>query len=83
MAKLAKNAHTAGTVEQKLDVLIRLAALQLARSEETLEARALLLSRAGLGPTDIAKLCGTTTGSVSVRLAEARRDKAGPKRRSK
>lgn len=83
MPKAETKSDTADTIEEKLDVLIRLAALQLARNEETLEARAMLLSRAGLRPTEIAKLCDTTLGSVSVRLAEARRRKAGAKRRSK
>ncbi len=65
----------AGTemLEQKLDILIRLVALQLARNEETLGDRALLLRRAGLGLKEIAQICGTTLKSVSVRLAEARR----------
>lgn len=60
-------------VEEKLDVLIRLAALQLARNEETLRARAVLLDRAGLRPSEIARICNTSQNSVSVQLSAQRR----------
>lgn len=65
----------AETLVEKLDVLIRLFALQLARNEKTLADRAVLLNRAGLGPTEIARVCNSTPKSVSVRLARARRRK--------
>lgn len=40
-----------------------------------LKEAVLLLSRAGFGPSEIAEMLGTTRNSVSVRLAEQRREK--------
>ena len=57
----------------KLDLLIRLVAHQVALQHETLESKAVVLSSLGLKPSDIAKICGSTPGTISVRLAEAKK----------
>jgi DNA-directed RNA polymerase specialized sigma24 family protein len=67
----------------KLDTLIRLLALQLARNEEDLASRAVLLTRAGLSPKEIARICDTTSNSVSVQLAKARRKTAKPRTKTR
>lgn len=69
-------AQTDGIEQQileRLDILIRLLGHQVAMGHETLETKALTLSTAGLTPAEIAKICGTTPGTVSVRLTEAKR----------
>jgi hypothetical protein len=63
-------------VAEKLDVLIRLVALQLIADKGTVDGIR-LLGRAGLDRNLIARVVGTTPGTVSVRLSEAKR----PKRR--
>jgi hypothetical protein len=59
-------------IGRKLDILIRLVAMQVG-SELSVAVRAPLLSRAGLDRSLIASVCNTTPGAVSVRLAEAKR----------
>lgn len=56
----------------KLDLLIKLVAHQVALQHETIESKAVVLSSLGLKPADIAKICGSTPGTISVRLAEAK-----------
>jgi len=67
---------------EKLDTLINLFGHQVAACHETLESKAVVLSSLGLQPTDIAKICCTTPGTISVRLAEAKK-KAKKKTKSK
>lgn len=67
-------------ITEKINLLIRLIAHQVALQHETLETKAVVLSSLGLKPADIAKICGTTPGTISVRLAEAKRK---AKRRAK
>jgi hypothetical protein len=64
-------------VEAKLDVLIRLMAISVAPDSMSLKERAVRLQRAGLGPTEIAAIVGSTSNAVSVALHGAK------KRRSK
>lgn len=65
-----------------LDTVKRLLAHQVAQAHETLETKAAVLATLGLKPKEIAVICGTTPGTVSVRLAEAKRKsrKKGGKR---
>jgi hypothetical protein len=60
-------------VVEKLDIAIRLLAHNVAMQHETLESKAVALTAAGLKPAEIAKICGTTPLTISVRLAEAKR----------
>lgn len=60
-------------ISAKLDTIIRLLAHSIAQHHDTLETKALALSSAGLGPKEIAEICATTAGSVSVQLARARK----------
>ncbi len=63
----------------KLDTIIKLIGHQVSVCHETLETKAVVLSSLGLQPADIAKICGTTPGTISVRLAEARKKKRNKK----
>lgn len=63
-------------VEAKLDVLIRLMALSVAPDGMSLKDRAVRLQRAGLGPTEIASIVGSTSNAVSVALHGAKKPKA-------
>jgi DNA-directed RNA polymerase specialized sigma24 family protein len=58
---------------ERLDILVKLLGHQIASTYETLEEKAVALNAIGLPPADIAKICGTTSGTVSVRLAEAKK----------
>lgn len=66
---------TQGTqrLEQKLEILIRLVAMELADHREVLGEKAVLLRRAGIGPKEIAAICGTTPKTISVALAQAKK----------
>ena len=68
---------TLARVENKLDTLIRLFALNMIDGMEHTKEKALLLSKAGLSPKDIAVLCDTTPHTISVQLSAARRDGKG------
>lgn len=67
------SASEASGLEQKIDILIKLVALSVARDCTTLKEKAILLSRAGLSSRDIANLFGTTPNTVSVALSAAKR----------
>lgn len=60
-------------VLSRLDTIIRLLAHQVAGDHDTLETKAIALASAGMRPKEIAAICGTTAGSVSVRLAVSKR----------
>jgi hypothetical protein len=64
-------------VEGKLDTLIRLFAMSMIKNIEHTKEKAVLLSKAGLGPKEIAALCDTTPHTISVQLSAARRDGKG------
>ena len=61
-------------LEAKLDLLVRLLALDVTSELSSVKDRALLLSKAGLTPKEIASLCDTTPNTVSVALSTAKRD---------
>jgi hypothetical protein len=56
----------------KLDVLIRLQAAALTAPLESTKEKILFLSKAGLKPTLIAEIVGTTTNHVNVTLSKER-----------
>jgi DNA-directed RNA polymerase specialized sigma24 family protein len=62
-------------INQKLDQLVGLVAANAAKGMKPTEA-ILLLAAAGLDRNLIAQIVGTTPGTVSVRLSEARAKKA-------
>jgi hypothetical protein len=59
-------------IEAKLDTVIKLMALSIVSDRDPLQENALKLQRAGLGPKEIAALCGTTPNTVSVALSNAK-----------
>lgn len=59
-------------IVEKLDMIVRLLAHQVATQHETLESKAVALNSAGLKSAEIARVCGTTTATISVRLTEAK-----------
>jgi DNA-directed RNA polymerase specialized sigma24 family protein len=70
---MTRSKKTEDIILEKLDTLIKLLGHQVAASHETIETKAVVLSSLGLQSADIAKICGTTPGTISVRLAEAKK----------
>lgn len=68
--------HDLALIEKKLDTIIRILALSVTADCASLKDKAVLLSRVGLTPKDIASLCDTTPNTVSVALSGARRKRA-------
>jgi len=64
-----------GKLMAMLEVITRLLAHQVAIGHENLETKAVALSSTGLKPKEIAALLGTTSNSVRVALAVAKRKK--------
>ena len=64
-------------VSQKLDILIKLQAAALTASIESSKDKILFLSKAGLRPTLIAEILGTTTNHVNVTLSKERKPAKG------
>jgi hypothetical protein len=67
----------ADDISQKLDILIKLQASALTASMESLKDKILFLSKAGLRPTSIAEILGTTTNHVNVALSKERKPTKG------
>jgi len=65
-------------VAEKLDILIKLQAAALTMQMESTKEKIVFLSKAGLRPTLIADIIGTTTNHVNVTLSNARKS-AKPK----
>ena len=72
-------AHELKAIERKLDMLIRLLALRVAEDKKSLKDKAVLLRLAGIGPSEIAKLCGTTSNTINVALAQAKKNSKNAK----
>lgn len=66
------NESSARDLSDKLDVLIRLAAIGLCE-DKTQQEKIYLLSMAGLTPKTIADILGTTPNTVSVALSNMRK----------
>lgn len=60
-------------VEAQLAQLARLMGYLVAETQENLTDKAVVLRRLGLGQKVISEICGTTSNTISVRLAEAKR----------
>lgn len=70
---MASEQQELGELSNRLDTIIRLLSYLVATKHDTLEKQALVLNSLGLMPAEIARICGTTPGTVSVRLAEAKK----------
>jgi DNA-binding CsgD family transcriptional regulator len=77
--------HELKAIESKLDTLIRLLALRVAEDKKSVKEKALVLRLAGIGPSEIAKLCGTTPNTINVALSQAKmnRKKSGKAKATK
>ena len=60
-------------VSEKLDILIKLQAAGLTTQMESTKEKIVFLSKAGLRPTLIAEIVGTTANHVNVTLSNARK----------
>jgi len=60
-------------ISEKLDILIKLQAATLTAQMESVKDKILFLSRAGLRPTLIAEILGTTANHVNVTLSKGRK----------
>jgi Holliday junction resolvasome RuvABC ATP-dependent DNA helicase subunit len=65
----------ADDIAAKLDVLIKLQAAALTASMQSGKEKILFLGAAGLGPTLIAEIVGTTANTVNVTLSQGRKPK--------
>ena len=62
-------------VENKLDLLIALTAMQAVSDLETATEKIVLLDSMGLDRSQIAKVCQSTKNAVNARLSEAKKGK--------
>jgi hypothetical protein len=69
-------------VAEKLDILIKLQAAALTASMDSSKDKIVFLSRAGLRPTLIADIVGTTPNHVNVTLSTARKAVGGRKKKN-
>ena len=69
-------------LKERIDTAIRLLAYQIISNKNVTQG-APILKRLGLSLSDIADIYGSTSNSISVRLAESRRTKAKPKSKPK
>lgn len=67
-------------VSEKLDILIKLQAAALTAQMESTKDKIVFLSNAGLRPTLIADIVGTTINHVNVALSNARKSSKSKKR---
>lgn len=68
-------------ISEKLDTLIKLQAAALTATMESAKDKILFLSKAGLRPTLIAEIVGTSSNHVSVTLSKERKpSKTGEKK---
>ena len=66
----------ADDISEKLDILIKLHAATLTASMDSAKDKIVFLSKAGLRPTLIADIVGTTTNHVNVTLSKVRKPAA-------
>jgi hypothetical protein len=67
-------------IAEKLDILIKLQAAALTASMDSSKDKIVFLSKAGLRPTLIADIVGTTPNHVNVTLSTARKAASSPKK---
>lgn len=70
---MSKDALELHRIEAKLDILIRLVAVRVVADKESQAEKAVLLRRAGIGPTEIAAILGTTPNTITVALAQSKK----------
>jgi hypothetical protein len=70
-------------VSEKLDILIKLQAAALTAQMESSKDKIVFLSKAGLRPTLIAEIVGTTTNHVNVTLSKERKPDRSKEKPSK
>jgi hypothetical protein len=68
-------------ISEKLDVLIKLQAAALIAQMESSKDKIVFLSKAGLRPTLIAEIVGTTPNHVNVTLSGVRKSTDAKKRK--
>jgi hypothetical protein len=68
-------------ISEKLDTLIKLQAAALTATMESSKDKIIFLSKAGLRPTLIAEIIGTTTNHVNVTLSTARKTASSRKQK--
>ena len=61
-------------VTERLDILIKLQAATMIATLESMKDKIILLGKAGLRPSLIAELVGTTSNHVNVVLSKNRKD---------
>jgi len=64
-------------VSEKLDILIKLQAIALTASMPSAKDKILFLAQAGIRPTLIAEILGTSTNHVNVALSRGRKPSKG------
>lgn len=64
-------------LENRLDTLVRLFAMTTIKGLDSLKEKAVVLSKAGLAPKEIAALCDTMPNTISVALSQAKREAKG------
>ncbi len=69
-------------IAEKLDILIKLQAAALTASMDSSKDKIVFLSKAGLRPTLIADIVGTTSNHVNVTLSTARKAVGGRKKKN-
>jgi DNA-binding CsgD family transcriptional regulator len=69
-------------ISEKLETLIKLQAVALTAPMESSKEKIIFLSRAGLRPTLIAEIVGTTPNHVNVTLSSARKATGTKKRKA-
>jgi hypothetical protein len=69
-------------IAEKLDILIKLQAAALTASMDSSKDKIVFLSKAGLRPTLIADIVGTTPNHVNVTLSTARKATSGRKNKN-
>lgn len=68
-------------ISEKLEILIKLQAAALTNAMDSSKDKIVFLSKAGLRPTLIAEIVGTTTNHVNVTLSTARKSNDTRKRK--
>lgn len=60
-------------ITSKMDLVVRLLALNIVKNLKVQKDKIIALSSFGFGPSEIAKLLGTTSNTVNVALSEMRK----------
>jgi len=66
-------------IKEKIDLIIRLLALNLVKDAETQKDKIIALRNLGFKPAEIAEILGTTANTVRVTLSKIRRKSSSKK----